>query len=54
MSCSKSIDAHEGLDDCSMLSNSNKQLAARGYSAEDIKNVRGENFMRICRRVCGE
>ncbi len=52
MSCSQSIDDPEGLDDCSMLPNITRELAARGYSAGDIRKIPGENFIRVLRRVC--
>jgi len=42
----------EGLDDCSMLPNITRELAARGYQTEDIRKILGENFMRVFRQVC--
>jgi membrane dipeptidase len=42
----------EGLDDCSMLPNITRELAARGYSADDIRKILGGNFMRVFRQVC--
>ncbi|UCC80798.1 MAG: dipeptidase [Candidatus Zixiibacteriota bacterium] len=42
----------EGLDDCSMLPNITRELTSRGYSAQDIRKILGENFMRVFRQVC--
>jgi len=42
----------KGIDDCSMMPNITRGLAARGYSDEDIKKILGGNFMRVFRQVC--
>jgi membrane dipeptidase len=43
----------EGLDNCSMLPNITVELAARGYSEDDIRKILGGNFMRVFHEVCG-
>ena len=42
----------EGLSDCSMLPRITEELAARGYSEDDIGKILGGNFMRVFREVC--
>jgi membrane dipeptidase len=42
----------DGIDDCSLMPNITRGLAARGYSVEDINKILGGNFMRVFRQVC--
>ena len=41
----------EGIEDVSKLPNLTKGLADRGYSAEAIRKILGENFLRVFREV---
>ncbi|MDD3911821.1 MAG: membrane dipeptidase, partial [Bacteroidales bacterium] len=40
-----------GLEDISKMENITKELVARGYTETDVKNILGENLLRVLTRV---
>ena len=44
----------EGMEDCSKLPRITEELVRRGYSDDDIRQVLGENVLRLMERVIGE
>jgi membrane dipeptidase len=41
----------EGLEDCAGMPNLTIELIRRGYSEREVRNILGENFMRVFSRV---
>jgi len=41
----------KGMEDCSKLPNLVRELARRGYSAEDLQKIAGGNLLRVMHQV---